>query len=143
MYGTLGFGRVSPLLWTAECISKNRRFFTDYTLEFSLVELNGYKLYKPFASIGARRNYSSVKFLSPCGGSLVSITSESSWELDCGTHDVVVGIRTWLQVDGNVSDKLASGLPHDKEVKTFLIRGPGTAECTRHETRGNGEECVD
>ena len=33
----------------------------------------------------------------------------------------MVGIRTWLQVNSNVSDKVAGWLPRDDAVKTFPI----------------------
>ena len=41
-------------------------------------------------------------------GSLFLITSKSAGEPDCGTHDVVEAIRMRLQVDSDVSDKLAA-----------------------------------
>ena len=74
---------------------------------FSLRELTGYRFYQPFASVGVRRDCSSVNTLAPCGGSLFSITSESTWESDPGTHNVVVGIRMRLQVNNDILDKLA------------------------------------
>ena len=55
-----------------------------------------------------------------------SIASESAGKLDGGAHDVLVGICTRLQVNIDVADKLAVRLPHENEVKTFTIRGPGT-----------------
>ena len=70
-------------------------------------ELDGYKLNQPFASVGVRRDCSSVNTLAPCGGSLLSITSKSPWESDSGAHDIVVGIRIWLQVNSDISDRLA------------------------------------
>ena len=84
------------------------RFFADCAPEFGLRELNGYKLNQPFASVGVRRDSSSVNTLAPCGGSLFSITSESAWESDSDAHDVVVGIRTRLQMNSDISDKIAA-----------------------------------
>ena len=49
------------------------------------------------ASVGVRCDYLSVNTLAPCGGSLVSITSESTGEFDCGALDAAVGNRTRLQ----------------------------------------------
>ena len=60
-----------------------------------------------FASVGVRRDCSSVNTLAPCGGSLFSITSEPPWDSDSGAHDVVIGIRMRLQVNSDISDKLA------------------------------------
>ena len=40
-------------------------------------------------------------------GSLFSITSKSPWKSDSGAHDIVVGIRIRLQVNSDISDKLA------------------------------------
>ena len=51
----------------------------------------------------------------------------------------MAGIRTRLQVDSDVSDKLAVWLPRDDVVKTFLIRRPGTVECTRRVSLGDGK----
>ena len=81
--------------------------------------------------------------LAPWGGSLFSITSESARESDSGAHYVVVGIRTRLQANSDISDKLAVWLSRDDVVNTFPIRGPGTVECTRRASLGDGEECVD
>ena len=89
---------------------KKGRFFADCSPEspeFGLRELTGYKLNQPFTSVGVRRNCLSVNTLAPCGGSLFSITSESPWESNSGAHDVVVGIRIQLQVNSDISDKLA------------------------------------
>ena len=96
---------------------------------------------QPFASVGVRRDSSSKNTLAPCGGSLFSIKSEPAGESD--SADVVVGIRTRLQVDSDVSDRLAVWLPRGDVVKKFLIRGPGTVECTRRASLGDGEERVD
>ena len=106
-------------------------------------ELTGYKLNQPFASVGVRRDCSSVNTLAPCGGSFFSITSEFAGKSDFGAHDVVVGIRTRLQVDTGISDKLAVWLSRDDVVNTFPIRGPVSVECTRRASLGDGEECVD
>ena len=64
-------------------------------------------LNQPFASVGVRRDCSSVNTLAPCGGSLFSIMSKSPRESDSGTHDIVVRIRIRLQVNSDTSDKLA------------------------------------
>ena len=53
--------------------------------------------------------------------------------------DVVVVIQKRLQVDNYVSDQLVGRLPRDDVVKTFLIRGPGTVECTRRASLEDGE----
>ena len=45
--------------------------------------------------------------LRTCAGSLFFLTSKSAGKSDCGAHDVVVAIRTRLQVTSDVSDKLA------------------------------------
>ena len=74
---------------------------------FGRHELTGNKLNQPFASVGVRRDSSSVNTLAPCGGWLFSITSEPPWESDSGAHDVVVGIRMRLQVNSGILDKLA------------------------------------
>ena len=63
-------------------------------------------MYKPLASVSVRRDCSSVDALALRGGSLFSIASESAGESDSGAHDVVVGIRTRLQVNSDISDKL-------------------------------------
>ena len=60
-----------------------------------------------------------------------------------GAHDVVVGIRTRLQVNSDISDELAVWLSGDNVVNTFSIRGPGTVECTKRASLGDGEEHVD
>ena len=86
------------------------RFFADCapeSPEFGLRGMNGYKLNQPLASAGVRRDCSSVNTLAPCGGSLFSITSKSPWDSDSGAHDVVVGVRMRLQVNSDISDKLA------------------------------------
>ena len=103
----------------------------------------GYKLYQPFASVGVRRDCSSVNTLAPCGGSLFSITSESARESHSGADEIVVGIRTRLQVNSDISDKLAVWLSRDDVVNTFPIRGSSTVECTRRASLGDGEEHVD
>ena len=92
------------------CVGEKGRFFADCapeSPEFGLRELNGYKLNQPFASVGIRRDCSSVNTLVPCGGLLFSITSKSPWDSDSGAHDVVVGVRMRLQVNSDISDKLA------------------------------------
>ena len=92
------------------CVGEKGRFFAycaPEPPEFGLHELTDYKLNQPFASVGVRRDCSSVNILAPCGGSLFSITSESPWESGSGAHDVVVGIRMRLQVNSDISDKLA------------------------------------
>ena len=94
-------------------------------------------------SVVVRRDCSSVNTLAPCGGWLFSITRESAGESDSGTHDVVVGIRTRLQVDSDISDNLAVWLLRDDVVSTFPTRGPGTVKCTRRASLGDGEERVD
>ena len=119
------------------------RFFADCASEFGLRELTCYKLYQPFVSVGIRRDCSSVNTLAPCGGSVFSITSESAGGSDSGTHDVVVGIRTRLQVNSDISDKLAVWLSRDGVVNTFPIRGPCTVECTRRAYLEDGEDRVD
>ena len=96
-----------------------------------------------FVSVGVRRDCSSVNTLAPCGGSLFSITSESAGESDSGIHDVVVGISTRLQVNSDISDKLAMWLSLDDMINTVPTRGPGTVECTRHASLGDGEDRVD
>ena len=58
---------------------------------------------------------------SPCRGSLVLITSESAGESDYGENDVVVGIRTRLQVISDVQDKLVVCFSFDDVAKTFPI----------------------
>ena len=98
---------------------------------------------QPFASVGVRRDCSSVNTLAPCGGSLFSITSKSPWEADSCAYDIVVRIRIRLQVNSDISDKLAMWLSRDDIVNTFPIRGAGTVECTRRASLGDGEECVD
>ena len=70
------------------------------------------------------------------------ITSEYAAESDSGAHDVVVELRTRLQVNSNISDKLTVWLSRDDVVNTFPIRGPGTVECTRRASLGDGEEHV-
>ena len=100
-------------------------------------------MYQPFESVGVRRDCLSVNTLAPFGGSLFSITSESAGESDSGTHDVVVGIRTRLQVNSDVSYKLEVWLSRDDIVNTFLILGPGTVDCSRRAFLGDGEERVD
>ena len=93
-----------------------------------MCELIGQELYQSFAAVIVRGGCSYINTLMPCGGSLFKVMSESA---ECDTHDAVVGIRTRLQVNRDVSDKLRLWLPRDDVVKTFLIRGPGTIECTR------------
>ena len=48
-----------------------------------------------------------------------------------------------LQVNSDISNKLAMWLSRDNVVNTFPIRGSGTVECTRRASLGDGEECVD
>ena len=124
-------------------MGEKSRFFADCAPEFGLRELTGYKLlYQPIASVSVQRNCSSVNILASCEGSLLLITSESAGESDSGSHDVVVGIHTRLQVNSGISDKPAVWLTRDV-VSTFSIRGPGTVECTRRAFLGDGEERVD
>ena len=111
-----------------ECAGDKGRFIADCAPVFGLRELTGYKLYQLFTSAVGRRNCSSVNTLAPCEGSLFSITCESAGESDSRAHDVVVGIRTRLQVNSDVSDKLAVWLSRDDVVNTFPIRGPGSIE---------------
>ena len=98
---------------------------------FGLRELTGYELYQLFASVVVRRDRSAINTLAPSEGSLFSATSDSAGESDCDTHNVVVGIRTLLQVNSDVSDKLGAWLSRNYVVKTFPVRGLGTVECTR------------
>ena len=86
---------------------KKAAFSPTVPPQFGLRELGGYKLNQPFASVGVRRDCSSVNTLAPCGGSLFSITSKSLWKSDSGAHDIVIGIRIRLQVNSDISDKLA------------------------------------
>ena len=102
-----------------------------------LRELTGYMLYQPFAPVGIRRDCSSVHTLAPCRGSLFSITSQSVAESDCGAHGIVVGIRTRLQVNSDISNKLSVWLSRDDVVNTFPTRGPGNIECTRRASLGD------
>ena len=90
---------------------------------------------QPFASVGVRRDCSSVNTLAPCGGSLFSITGKSPWEADSCAHDIVVRVRMRLQVNSDISNKLAMWLSRDNVVNTFPIRGSGTVECTCHSLR--------
>ena len=85
-----------------------------------MCELTGQELYQSFAAVVVRGGCSSINTLMPRGGSLVKVTSESA---ECNTHDAVVGIRTRLQVNRDVWDKLRVWLPRDDVVKTFPIRG--------------------
>ena len=55
----------------------------------------------------------------------------------------MVGIQTRLQVDNDVSDQLVGWLPRDDVIKTFLIRGPSTVECTIRASLEDGEKNVD
>ena len=96
-----------------------------------------------FAPVGISRDCSSVKTLAPCGDSPFLIASESAGELDGGAHNVLVGIRTRLQVNIDASDNLAVRLPRENVVKTFPIRRSGTVEYTRCASLGDGEERVD
>ena len=96
-----------------------------------MCKLTGQALYQSFAAVVVRGGYSSINTLTPCGGSLFKVTSESA---ECDTHDAVVGIRT---------RKLRVWLPRDDVVKTFPIRGPGTDECTRRASLGDGKDRVD
>ena len=52
-------------------------------------------------------------------------------------------IRTWLQVNSDISDKLAVWLSRDDVVNTSPISGPGTVEFTRRASLGDGEKRVD
>ena len=126
-----------------QCVGEKCGSFAYCAPEFDLRELIGYKLYQPFVVVGVRRDYYSVNTLAPCGGLLLSTTSESAEESDCGAHDVMVEIHARLHVNGDVSDKLAVWLPRDDVVKTFPARGPGDIECTRLASLGDGEERVD
>ena len=99
---TTRYTGLSDLAWhyllcgPQECVGEKGRLFADFlpNPKFCLREVAGYKLYQLFASVGVRRDCSSANTLPPCGGSLVSITSESSGESNSGAHDVVVGIHT-------------------------------------------------
>ena len=71
----------------------------------------GYELYQSFASVAVGRDHSSINTLALCGDLLSLVTKESAGESGCGAHDVVVGIRTRLQVNRDVSDKLGVCLP--------------------------------
>ena len=55
----------------------------------------------------------------------------------------MVGIRTQLEMNCDVSDKLAVWLSRDNVVEMFPIRSLGTVECTRRASLGDGEERVD
>ena len=55
----------------------------------------------------------------------------------------MVGIRTRLQVNSDISDKLAVLLPLDDVVNTFPDRGPGIIEFTRRASLEDGGEHVD
>ena len=90
-----------------ECVGEKGRFFADCTSEFGLRELTGYSSYQRFAPVGVRHDWSSVSTLAPYGGLLFATTSESAGDSDCDEHDVVAGLRTWVQVNSDVSDKLA------------------------------------
>ena len=46
-------------------------------------------------------------------------------------------------MDSDGLDKLEMWLPCNVVVKAFLIRGPGTVECTRRAPLGDGIERVD
>ena len=59
------------------------------------------------------------------------------------TMFVVVGIRTRLQANSDISDKLAVWLPRDDVVNSFPIHGPGTVECMRRASLGDEEERVE
>ena len=102
-----------------------------------MCELTGQELYQSFAAVVVRGGCSSINTLMPRGGSLVKVTSESA---ECNTHDAVVGIRTRLQVNRDVWDKLRVWLPRDDVVKTFPIRGQ---VCTRRVSLRDGEDRVD
>ena len=115
-------------------------FFANCAPKFGLHELTGYELYQPFASVGTRRDFPSVNTLVHCGGPLFFITSESIGESVSGAHDLVIGIRTRLQVNVDISDKLTVYLLRDDIVKTFPIHWTGTVECTRGASLGDGEE---
>ena len=96
-----------------------------------------------FASVGISRDCSSVKTLATCGDSPFFIASKSAGELDGGTRNVLVGIRTRSQVNIDASDNLAVRLPRENVVKTFPICRSDTAECTRCASLGDGKERVD
>ena len=84
------------------CVGEKGRSFSDCAFDFNLRELTGYKLYQPFPSVGVRRDCSFVNTLAPCEGLLSLTTSEFAGQSDSGAHDVVVGIRTRLQVSSGV-----------------------------------------
>ena len=80
-------------------------------------------LYQSFTLVDVRRDCLSVNTITPCEGSLFSNMSESAGESDCGAHDVVVGILTRLQVNSDVSDKLAVWLSRMMWTVRFLSAG--------------------
>ena len=84
-----------------------------------------------------------INTFAPCRGSLYSVTSESAGEPDSGANDVVVGIRTLLQVNSVVSDKLGVWLLRDDAFKSFSISELVNVECTRRASLGDGDESVD
>ena len=108
-----------------------------------MCELTGQVLYQSFAAVVVRGGCSSIDTLMPYGGSLFSVTSESAGDSDCGAHDAVIRVRTRLQVNRDVSDKLGVWLSRDDVVGMCPIRRPGTVECTRRASLRNGEERVD
>ena len=105
-----------------------------------MCELTGQELYQSFAAVVVRGGCSSINTLMPCGGSLFKVTTEPA---ECDTHDTVVGIRTRLEMNRDVSNELRVWLPRDDVVKTFPIHGPGTVKCTRRVSLRDGEEPVD
>ena len=122
---------------------KKGRFVVDCAPKFGLRELTGYKVVSP-VRVGRYQTWLLFcPYSCACGGSLLLITSESAGELDSDTHDDVVGIRTWLQVNSDTSYKLAVWLSRDDVVNTFRIRGPGTVECTIRAPLGDGKQRVD
>ena len=105
-----------------------------------MCELTGQELYQSFTAVVVRDGCSSMNTLMPRGGLLFKVTSESA---ECNTNDAVVGIRTRLQVNRDVWDKLRVWLPREDVVKTFPIRGPGIVECTGRLSLRDGEDRVD
>ena len=84
-----------------------------------------------------------INTFAPCRDSLFSVTSESAGEPYSRANDVVVGIRTLLQVNSDVSDKLGVWLLRDDASKSFSIRGLRNVECQRCASLGDGNESVD
>ena len=84
-----------------------------------------------------------INTFAPCRDSLFSVTSKSAGEPYSRANDVVVGIRTLLQVNSDVSDKLGVWLLRDDASKSFSIRGLRNVECQRRASLGDGDESVD